>query len=77
MLLFDENLSRRLPALIADLFPESAHVSTVNLPQATDREDWEHCDYPAAVAERMIRDQALRVGEFPGDPDRAVLILRP
>ncbi|WP_321478112.1 DUF5615 family PIN-like protein [uncultured Paludibaculum sp.] len=35
------------------------------------------CDYPTAVAERLIRGQAIRVTEFLNDPDRAVLILTP
>lgn len=35
------------------------------------------CDYPTAVAERLIRSQAIRVAEFLEDPDRAVLILAP
>jgi predicted nuclease of predicted toxin-antitoxin system len=35
------------------------------------------CDYPTAVAENLIRDQAIRVTEFLQDPDRAVLILKP
>jgi predicted nuclease of predicted toxin-antitoxin system len=35
------------------------------------------CDYPTAVAERLLRDQAVRVAEFLNDEDQAVLILRP
>jgi predicted nuclease of predicted toxin-antitoxin system len=35
------------------------------------------CDYPTAVAERLIRGQAIRIIEFMEDPERAVLILRP
>jgi predicted nuclease of predicted toxin-antitoxin system len=35
------------------------------------------CDYPTAVAERLIRGQAIRVGEFLDDAERAVLILTP
>lgn len=35
------------------------------------------CDYPTAVAESLIRDQAIRVTEFLQDPERAVLILKP
>jgi len=109
-LLFDENLSRRLPALIADLFPSSLHVSAADLLQAMDSEVWEYarvhayavvtadgdfyelaitlgpppkviwlrgCDYPTAVAEQLIRREAVRISEFLEDADRAVLILRP
>lgn len=35
------------------------------------------CDYPTAVAEELIRNQAIRITEFLRDPERAVLILRP
>jgi predicted nuclease of predicted toxin-antitoxin system len=33
------------------------------------------CDYPAAIAEQLIRTQAIRVAEFLRDPDQGVLIL--
>ena len=39
-LLFDQNLSRRLVALLADLFPGSVHVRDVGLARATDEEVW-------------------------------------
>jgi len=35
------------------------------------------CHYPTAVAEKLIRGQAIRVAEFLNTPDRAVLILKP
>lgn len=37
-LLFDQNLSFKLCQAIVDLFPESSHVSSVGLSEATDRE---------------------------------------
>ena len=109
-LLLDENLSRRLVARIADLFPDSAHVSSLALLQVPDILVWEYaksreftivtadadfyelattlgpppkviwlrgCDYPTAVAEEMIRGQAIRIAEFLEEAERAVLILRP
>ena len=39
-LLFDQNLSPRLIARLADLFPESAHVSDVELDRVGDLEVW-------------------------------------
>jgi predicted nuclease of predicted toxin-antitoxin system len=36
-LLFDHNLSYKLVARLADLFPDSAHVRNVNLHEADDR----------------------------------------
>jgi predicted nuclease of predicted toxin-antitoxin system len=35
------------------------------------------CDYSTAVAEELIRGQAIRIAEFLEEPERAVLILRP
>jgi len=40
-LLFDENLSYRLIAILQDLFPGSLHVDTVGLGSATDEIVWE------------------------------------
>jgi len=35
------------------------------------------CDYPTAMAEKIIRGQSIRIADFLDDPDRAVLILKP
>jgi predicted nuclease of predicted toxin-antitoxin system len=40
-LLFDQNLSRRLVRLLADLYPDSQHVVDVHLDAADDRAVWE------------------------------------
>ena len=37
---FDQNLSFRLVASLADFFPESTHVGAAGLSQATDEEIW-------------------------------------
>jgi len=109
-LLFDENLSRRLPGRIDDLFSGSVHVSLPGLLETPDSVIWEfakthnfaiitadidfyemattigpppkviwlrRCDYPTAMAERLIRGQAIRIAEFLDDSERAVLILQP
>ena len=39
-LLFDQNVSPRLPLLLADLFPSSSHVVNENLNCATDEQVW-------------------------------------
>jgi predicted nuclease of predicted toxin-antitoxin system len=39
-LLFDQNLSPRLPVLLADLYPGSAHVRELGLKSATDTTIW-------------------------------------
>jgi predicted nuclease of predicted toxin-antitoxin system len=35
------------------------------------------CDYPTAVAEHLIRSQAIRVAAFLRDEDQGVLVLTP
>jgi predicted nuclease of predicted toxin-antitoxin system len=40
-LLFDQNLSHRLPRRLADLFPDSDHVRPLALDQASDDSIWE------------------------------------
>lgn len=41
-LLFDQNLSHRLPARLADLFPGSEHVRPAGLDRSPDEQIWEH-----------------------------------
>ena len=41
-LLFDQNLSPRLPRLLADLYPDSVHVRDLGLRDATDSKIWEY-----------------------------------
>jgi len=41
-LLYDQNLSHRLVALLSDLFPDSEHVRNVGLQEADDRQIWEY-----------------------------------
>ncbi len=41
-LLFDQNLSPRLPSLLADLYPDSIHVRDVGLTEADDAVIWEY-----------------------------------
>lgn len=67
-LLFDENLSRRLLALLADLFPGSAHVSAANLLQATDSEIWEYArsrGFAIATADGDFYELAITLGPPP------------
>lgn len=41
-LLFDQNLSPRLPLSLADIFPDSVHVRDVGLRDADDQVIWEY-----------------------------------
>ncbi|MFM6152229.1 MAG: DUF5615 family PIN-like protein [Cuspidothrix sp.] len=40
-LLFDQNLSRKLPTRIADIFPYASHVQFHSLTEANDSKIWE------------------------------------
>ena len=41
-LLLDQNLSPRLVARLADLFPDSQHVSDLGLERASDQPVWDY-----------------------------------
>ncbi|MBV9657603.1 MAG: DUF5615 family PIN-like protein [Verrucomicrobia bacterium] len=41
-LLFDQNLSPRLPGLLSDLYPDSVHVRNIGLRDASDTVIWSH-----------------------------------
>jgi len=41
-LLFDENLSPHLPAMLADLFPSSIHVREPGLKSSVDEAIWQY-----------------------------------
>ncbi len=41
-LLFDQNLSPRLPRLLADIFPGGAHVRELGMKEATDTQIWQY-----------------------------------
>jgi predicted nuclease of predicted toxin-antitoxin system len=41
-LLFDQNLSPRLPHLLADLYPDSAHIRNLGMRDATDTQIWNY-----------------------------------
>ena len=54
-LLFDENLSRKLPGRLADIYPDSIHVSEVDLIHAPDTQIWEYArkgDFTIVSADR-------------------------
>jgi predicted nuclease of predicted toxin-antitoxin system len=48
-LLFDQNLSHRLVAALADLYPGSVHVREVGLRNADDAAVWDHVGHPPKV----------------------------
>jgi predicted nuclease of predicted toxin-antitoxin system len=54
-LLFDQNLSHRLPERMADLYPGSAQVRLLGLDRASDMTIWEHAKRECfAIATRDV-----------------------
>jgi predicted nuclease of predicted toxin-antitoxin system len=67
-LLFDENLSRRLPALIADLFPESIHVCLPGLLETPDAVLWDFAKengFALITADLDFFEMGSRIGPPP------------
>ena len=69
-LLFDENLSRRLIARLADLFPESSHVVLEGLPQNPDIVIWEYAKargFAIVTADADFYELSTTFGRLQGD----------
>jgi predicted nuclease of predicted toxin-antitoxin system len=67
-LLFDQNLSRRLVAMLAEEFPGSAHVVSLGLDTSTDREVWEFAgenDFVVVSKDSDFRQLAFLLGPPP------------
>ena len=67
-LLFDENLSRKLPVRLSELFPGSKHVSEVNLLQSSDASIWRHAKsagFTIVSADSDFFDIAISLGSPP------------
>lgn len=67
-LLFDENLSPRLPALLADLYPESSHLESAGLRGATDTAVWEYAKaegYVLVSKDNDFRHRSFQYGAPP------------
>ena len=67
-LLFDQNLSRKLVALLAELYPESAHVVEVDLLESPDREIWKFAktrDFVIVTTDSDFYELATTIGPPP------------
>lgn len=74
-LLFDENLSPKLVAALADVFPGSAHVDRVGLGGAMDHEVWEYArlqGYTLVSKDSDFQEMSL----LRGYPPRVIWIKR-
>lgn len=75
LLLFDHNLSPKLIRKLADIYPDSAHVSLLGLDTASDKEIWEY----ARDNDYLIVTKDADFGEFSivwGIPPQIVWIRR-
>ena len=67
-LLFDENLSPDLPHLLADLFPESAHVMSLDLDATSDNAIWRYARahaFTIVTKDKDFPDLSDRLGQPP------------
>lgn len=67
-LLFDQNLSRQLPRLLADLYPESLHIREVGMRGAPDRGIWAYAreeDYIIVTKDNDYRALNRNLGHPP------------
>jgi predicted nuclease of predicted toxin-antitoxin system len=72
-LLFDENLSGRLPRLLADVFPDSADVVGLGLSGATDRAIWDRAKADGFIL--VTKDEDFqRLSVLLGAPPKVIWI---
>ena len=72
-LLVDQNLSPRLVAALATLYPESTHVRDVGLATADDDVVWR---YAADQGFTIVsKDAHAALAQFEGDPETSFLAL--
>ena len=67
-LLFDQNLSWRLPKILEDIFPESLHVRDVGFKEAKDREIWDYAkenDFSIVSKDTDFQQRSLLLGQPP------------
>lgn len=70
-LLFDQNLSRHLVGQLRDVFPESEHVTSLDLDAATDQEIWSYAGEHGHVI--VSKDSDFRQLAFlHGPPPKAI-----
>ena len=67
-LLFDENLSPKLPKLLEGVFPGSTHVKNCGLTRSTDSEVWEFAkaqDFVIVSKDSDFQDRSMLLGSPP------------
>ena len=72
-LLFDENLSPRLPRLLSDLYPDSAHVVALGIDRTGDSRIWNYAkDFDFIITTKD--SDYLELSESRGHPPKLVLV---
>ncbi|WPL19424.1 hypothetical protein Thiowin_04545 [Thiorhodovibrio winogradskyi] len=67
-LLLDENLSPKLPAMLADLYPGTSQIELIGLRGATDTVVWEYAkaeDYVLVSKDNDFRQRSFQYGAPP------------
>lgn len=67
-LLFDQNLSWRLPQTLADLFPDSRHIREIGLKESGDINIWDYArsnDYTIVSKDTDFQQRSLLYGYPP------------
>jgi predicted nuclease of predicted toxin-antitoxin system len=75
LLLFDQNISPRLVDRLADIYPDSVHVSTLSLGNAMDIEIWQYAhdhDYMVVTKDADFSE----LGVVRGFPPKIIWIRR-
>ena len=84
-LLFDHTLSHKLVGRLGDAFPDSAHVRSVGLQEASDHAVWEYArskvvwvklgNCTTDDVERVLRERLSDLLEFDYDEDAAFTVV--
>lgn len=67
-LLFDQNLSPRLPRILTDIYPESVHVREIGMRDATDTAIWQYAksnDFVIVSKDSDFQARSLLYGSPP------------
>jgi predicted nuclease of predicted toxin-antitoxin system len=67
-LLFDQNLSPRLPNILEDIFPNSIHVRHIGFVEAADTRIWEYAranDFTIVSKDTDFQQRSLLLGHPP------------
>jgi predicted nuclease of predicted toxin-antitoxin system len=70
-LLFDQNISHKLPQLLADIFPGSTQVRLLDLGQADDRRIWDAAKETGHIIVSLDADFA-ELAQMRGPPPKVI-----